>query len=496
MTKRETLTKSLSALAAELEMLRREERRATFTVLNAQTAIDDETEGGWSGDPDRIEHARLQEARGLARRDAIRAFRERLGVIGIALDHDGAAWEGERSTYDRVVSTLATLERAVVPPQPTSSAQLLSAPPSPPSPEPASQGITRDTLFSVAAAPVLSGRREALESGGERSRYADRLDASFRAFIDIIGDKPLKDYLPGDLQTFATVLGRVPANRTKIRAFTGMSLREMADANDRLKEPRARLAETAVEGYVAEIRSIWRRATASVKEVRDLGSVSITMPRSAAPSVDREGLRPDKLNPWLAAAASRPLSEPHFHWLPLVGLMTGMRLGELVFLQGTDFVEVEGNVVIDLRQPIIVNGRKQPRPLKTKTSRRLVALHQLLHDAGFVEWAMHREGWLFDVFHTAKDPADAAQKRMAYWMKELGIHSRQSGVFHSLRHNTKAWLRIHIGDRNADFQCGHAPTGVGANYGFRLLEPEEVQQIMQAPLPRKVDFSPYLNRST
>jgi len=492
MTKRETLTKSLSALAAELEMLRRDEWGAGFTILNARTAIRHETEGGWSGDPDLIEHARLQEARGLARRDTIRAVRERLGAIKIAFDHDSAAWEGERATYDRVVSALATLERTIVPAQTMSSSQLSLVS----SPEPDPRGVTGDSLFSAAAIPILNGRREALESNGERSRYADRLDASFRAFIDVIGDKPLKDYLPSDLQTFATVLGRVPANRTKFRAFTGMSLREMADANDRLKAPHARLAESAIEGYVAEVRAVWRATTASVRDVRDLGSASITMPRSAAPSVDRQGLRSDKLNPWLAAAANRPMSEPHFRWLPLVGLMTGMRLGELVFLQGTDFVEVEGNLVIDLQRPIIVNGRERPRPLKTKTSRRLVAVHQLLHDVGFVEWAMQRKGWLFDAFHTAKDPADAAQKRMAYWMKELGIHSRQSGVFHSLRHNTKAWLRIHVGERTADFQCGHAPSGVGARYGFRLLEPEEVQQIMQAPLPRGLDFSPYQNRNT
>jgi integrase len=493
MTKRETLTRTLSALAAELETLRRDEWRASFGVLNARTRMK-EADEGWSGDANLIAHARLQEARGLAQRDAIRAFRERVEALRVASDHDSAAWEAERATYDHVVSTLATLERSVIPAQPMSFNHSSSVPPSPPPLEPDPQEFTRDTLFSVAAAPFLNGRREALESSGERSRYADRLEASFRAFIDIIGDKPLKSYLPADIQAFATVLGRVPANRTKLRAFTGMSLREMADANDRLKDPRPRLAETAVEGYVAEVRSIWRGATASVKDIRDLGSVSITMPRSAAPSVDREGLRPDKLNPWLVAAASRPLSEPHSRWLPLVGLMTGMRLGELVFLQGGDLVKVEDNLVIDLRRPIIINGRERRRPLKTKTSRRLVAVHQLLHDVGFVEWAMRKEGWLFDAFHTAKDPADAAQKRMAYWMKELGIHSWQSGVFHSLRHNTKAWLRIHIGDRNADLQCGHAPTGVGANYGFRILEPEEVQQIMQVPLPRGVDFSPYLNR--
>ncbi|WP_414473565.1 hypothetical protein [Microvirga sp. M2] len=490
MTKRETLTKSLAALAAELETLRREEWSAGLAGLQAQTQWREEAEFGQSADPEIVEMFRANAAKHMARRDVIRSIRARLGSIRVALDQDSAVWEGERATYDHIVSTLASIERSTMP-----ASSPGPAPASVPEPEPEPSATTKETLLSVAATLVLDGRRSALQGDGERSRYADRLDASLRAFIDIVGDKPLRQYLPSDLQTFATILGRVPANRTKIRTFAGMSLREMADANDRLKEPRSRLAVSAVEGYVAEVRSIWRSATASVADVRDLGAAHVTMPRSAAPSVDRQGLRPDRLNPWLVAAASRPLSEPHFHWLPLIGLMTGMRLGELVFLQGSDFVERDGNLVVDLQRPIVIGGREHQRPLKTKTSKRVVALHQLLHDVGFVEWARQRKGWLFEEFHTAKDPADAAQKRMAYWMKDLGIHSRQSGVFHSLRHNTKAWLRIHVGDRNADLQCGHAPSGVGAKYGFRLLEPEEVQQIMSAPLPRGVDFSPFTSKT-
>lgn len=268
-----------------------------------------------------------------------------------------------------------------------------------------------------------------------------------------------------------------------------MTLEQAADANDRLPEPRARLSEKAIKGYLAEVRSTWSRATADVADVRDIGALSITMPRSAAPSVDREGLRPDRINPWLADAARR--SEPHFRWLPLVGLITGMRLGEIVYLKGGDFTEIDGHLVIDLR---CFMTTEPPRPLKTKTSRRLVALHPILGETGFLEWARSRgtDEWVFPDFHRAKDPADAAQKRMSTWMRRLGIHTRHREVFHSLRHSTKAWLRPRIGKRSADFLCGHASTDEGDKYGFRLLEPEEIAEIEKAGLPRGVDFSPYL----
>lgn len=251
--------------------------------------------------------------------------------------------------------------------------------------------VNEHTLLSVAAAPVLAMRREALQDGdGRPNRYADRLDAALRFFTEIVGDKPLKAYMPIDLQEFANVLGRIPQNMHKKRRFEGMTLREAADYNDGLPQPLPRLSQTTVTGYVTEVRSIWRIATAAVAGVRDIGAARVTVPRSAERPKVREGLRPSALNPWLASAVERP--EPHFYWPPLVGLLSGMRLGELVYLQGDDFEKKGKHWVIDLRKDIVVNGVTKRRPLKTPTSKRLVAVHDFLVEIGFVTWARKRSG--------------------------------------------------------------------------------------------------------
>jgi integrase len=182
--------------------------------------------------------------------------------------------------------------------------------------------------------------------------------------------------------------------------------------------------------------------------------------------------------------------------MPLVGLLTGMRLGELVYTQGDDFEKKGKHWVINLRKDIVVSGVKKKRPLKTATSKRIVAVHDFLVEVGFVAWARKRPGFIFDGFHKAKDPADAASKRMIFWMKSLGIHAAQTDVFHALRHTTKDWLRPHIGDRIANLQCGHALEGEGAKYGWKTLEPKEVAMVATAPLPDEVDLCGYveLNR--
>ena len=494
MTDRTTVTSALTALADELATLGKEEMRASISMLKYQSIWHEAEEEGQYLDPEDVKAAQALESQHRAVKGTIRAIRDRLGSIGVAIHQDGAEWNGERAAYTRALTVLGSIERASAQPLPPlpSIATVPIAPDAPSIDE--EPTLSNDTLLSVAALPILRGRREALEAGGEKSRYADRLDDTTSAFINVIGDKPLKSYMPADIQTYANVLGRIPKNRKKYRVFHGLSLREMADKNSKLIKPYPGLSETTIQSYLTDFCTVWMGASASVPNVRDIGAGHVTMPRSATPAIDRQGLPIEHINLWLSSSAERSSKGGDFNWLPLVGLITGMRLAELVFLQPKDFVEIKGNLVIDLRNPLIVGVHERRRPLKTKTSKRIVAIHQVLHDVGFVDWAMSQDKWVFDRFHGAKDPSDAAQKRMGYWMTQLGIHESQSGVFHSLRHNAKAWMRLHVQHYVADFQCGHAPTGEGAKYGFRVLLPEEVRQLEKIPLPNEIDLSPLLSR--
>lgn len=483
----EALSRSLSALSEELALLGKQELSLGVRAVSAIQSLDDIDPEHRDQIPIEMrfqQQARVSELKG--RKAALASFRKRLEVFGADLGKDRAAWEAERGLYERMLATARNMETNGSSVVHAANVEIVATT------APTSEfSATRDTLFSVAAAPILAARKEALEADGSVSRYAERLHSAVAAFIDVIGDRPLSSYLPLHIQQFATVMGRVPANRTKHRPFKGLSLREMANRNDAMGDrAKPRLATSTIQSYITEILSTWRNATAGVHGVNDIGQGSVTMPRSATQPIDREGLRAPALNKWFADAATS--HEPHVRWMPLIAYLTGMRLAEIVYLQRSDFVEIEGNLVIDLRRKILVKGRWVDRPLKNKTSKRIVALHTVLNEAGFVEWALKQSGFLFNDFHSAKNPSDAAQKRMAHWMERLEIRVRQREVFHSVRHSTKAWLRPHVGERTAGFQCGHAPGSVGAKYGFRCLEPEEVAQVMATPHPRGVDFSPYL----
>ncbi|SSC64527.1 hypothetical protein [Ciceribacter selenitireducens] len=492
---RETLVHSLRALNAELQVLKHKNFPLGALVVRAGQEADElEAEGAES-------YARTlrEKAQRLAAEKAgIANFRQRLESIADALSKDSIAWESERETFQSVVRTLGSLGAPVHLPQVQREQQV-----QPPEPQPTeyrdARTVTASTKFSVAGRVVLDARKEALDNGDkDRVRYEERLENTFSAFLNVVGDHPLSFYLPIHLQDFATVMAKVPKNRTKHPIFAGLNLKQMVEKNDKLPEKDRinSLSQTTVKEHVAQIKLIWEKATAGVTGIRDIRSFNVTMPTAATPAINREGLPPLSLNTWLAdSVSSRIMKKPHKAWLPLVGLLTGMRLSEIVYLQSSDIVTIEGNEVFDLRLPLTIDGKKVDRPLKTRTSVRIVAIHPLLQECGFIDFAKKqrgRGGFIFPHYHTARDPADAAQKQMSNWMGALDIHESQRQVFHSLRHNAKSWFRINVGDGLADKQCGHSASTVGAKYGFKAMEPEEIQKIMSIPAPRGVDFSPFI----
>lgn len=491
---RDILTSTLSTLAAELNDIKKQAamlnpKLAAFSPEKRAEMYDkypEERRAKWeelpTGPiPEQYRYSHQHHAQ-------LVALRGRLERVGQALRLDKTAWEAERATYESVVGILGRVERQIAAPTVAE-----------PAPEADERAFTPTTLLSIAGRSILDVRKTALSPDDEAAtRYEERLEAAFSAFLDVVGDKPLSYYLPIHMQDFATVLARVPKNRSKYEIFSGLSLRQMGEKNATLP-PDQRiqcLSESTIASNLSEVKNIWARVAAGVPGLRDMGTYRVTMPKHAEEAIVREPLAVNSMNIWLREAATPNLmKKPYKAWLPLVGLLTGMRLAELIYLQKMDIVDVEGNEVFDLRRPLEIGGQEIDRPVKTKTSKRIVAIHPLLHECGFIEYAKSvnsRDGFVFGHFQKADDPPDAAGKQMRNWMEKLAIHETQRQVFHSLRHSAKDWFRDHVGERLADKQCGHALNGVSARYGAKILKPAEVRKIMAMPAPEDIDFSPFL----
>ncbi|MGD9475987.1 hypothetical protein [Shinella sp. G-2] len=378
---------------------------------------------------------REHRASSIQRRNNLKGIRASLERVGAALAQDKVAWQAERGTYESVVRVLGSIERsaaaapAAVAVPATPIAPAISSEPEPEI-EVDARAFKPSTLLSIAGRATLDARKAALNSDHkDASRYEERLETAFSAFLEVVGDKALSYYLPIHMQDFATFLSRVPRNRSKIALFKWLTLKQTVDLNGKLPLDQRKpcLSETTVASYLSEVKNIWSQVSAGVMGLRDMGAYRVSMPKDAAASIDRQPLAAPSLNIWLRDAATpRLMNKPHKAWLPLAGLLTGMRLAELVYLQRTDIVDVEGNEVIDLTRPLSVGGKEIDLPVKTKTLKRYVAIHPLLHDTGFIEYAKSvtsPDGFVF-------------------------------GHFHSLRHSAKDWFREHAGERLADRSGG------------------------------------------
>lgn len=382
-----------------------------------------------------------------------------------------------KSARDRVADQVAELSRLV-------RQSLDGGPPRPL----ASEELERWTIN------IRNGHAADKKVRTDRNRIAD--------FLNFAGDRPVNKYRYSDFQSFANLLARVPANYVKEPRTRNMTRQEAADYNDGL--PPARRFETlsgkAIEtNYFSPLRMFFRAMAADHDFRSPLSDISVTIPIDAKESVERSPFTVEELNIWFRAAAKETRAD--LKWLPLLGTLTGARVGELIFLQGKDIYQVSnGWWVADLTTTLAVpDGSNKKRPIKNKSSRRLFALHEVLTQVGFIEYCRSRGpgDWLFPAaFLYGKtrisDPAGAASKRLNTRLVNVGIHKPLENTFHSTRHTAKDIMRVaKIDARTADRQTGHAPKTVADGYGKKTLKNEEVEVLAVLPLPEGLDLSPY-----
>lgn len=154
-------------------------------------------------------------------------------------------------------------------------------------------------------------------------------------------------------------------------------------------------------------------------------------------------------------------------WIPLVGLYSGLRLGEIVQLLVTDIRWQDDIAYFD-----VARGEGEDKQIKTASSVRKVPVHPRLIEFGLLDHVekARRAGPKARVF------ADIAPGKDGYFShnfsKSFGFYVRSVGVktpktsFHSLRHNFKdALVLAEVPDMVRLALMGHADGHVHATYG-------------------------------
>ncbi|OQA80771.1 MAG: Phage integrase family protein [Lentisphaerae bacterium ADurb.Bin242] len=138
-------------------------------------------------------------------------------------------------------------------------------------------------------------------------------------------------------------------------------------------------------------------------------------------------LRRDKLHGWA----------PYKFWIPLIGLYSGARENEICQMQTTDIVLKDGIVCFSITK----EGDERKR-LKNPNSQRLIPLHPVLLDLGFLGYALSikkerqtsdRRLWPQLTYNEKHGFADRFQKFFGHFNRRY-VTTEKNKVFHSLRH--------------------------------------------------------------
>ena len=339
-------------------------------------------------------------------------------------------------------------------------------------------------LFSKIAGEYLSER---YQSKTEKAKDVKTAEMRLNLFVELIGDHPIDTYTPADLQAFVHLMGYWPRN-AKDRPV-GMSTIDIIRSNADLKVlPLAKA--TLEDGYVAVVKSVFGWNPTTYGYVNPVQGVTLRYPASARKSISAEPLGSEKISKLFETGVESGFIDEAI--LPLIGFMTGRRLGLLVHLRGSDIrMKYEGVAAAQVTDLIQVGGRWTTVPVKTDDSVKFFVLHNFLREIGFVDWAQTiGDEFIFPELMKKADPAKTASQYMGRLYKRAGIKERRGEVFHSLRGGFIAEGRDQdVRDRDLRLQAGHdAGEDEHSKYGFKQITEKSAQYIASLPLNPAIDF--------
>ncbi|RFC62296.1 hypothetical protein DYI37_15765, partial [Fulvimarina endophytica] len=254
-------------------------------------------------------------------------------------------------------------------------------------------------LFSEVSDDYLAAREDA--SGGKNK---DLKTARFRRdlFIELIGDHPVDTYDGSDLQAYISLLTFWPASVAERPKH--LTAREIIDRNrDLHAKPLARKA--LQEGYVSIVKTMIGYKVATLGYNNPFTYVRVWWPNTAAPPVSAEPLSAEKISAIFKVGVESGLLDNAL--LPLLGHLTGRRLGLLIHLKGHDFREKYHGVHVAQTSGITqINGVWKRVPYKTNASTNFFVLNDFLDEIGFVHWAKGLgDAFLFPELMRLADPS-------------------------------------------------------------------------------------------
>ncbi|MFJ5487321.1 hypothetical protein ACIKTA_06700 [Hansschlegelia beijingensis] len=308
-----------------------------------------------------------------------------------------------------------------------------------------------------------------------------------KAFIALCGDRPVNVYGEDELQHFVNECSYLPPNFTKTTPDADYSQVATFIAANRKAQGRGLAEGTLLDSYLGRVRSIIAYGCRVSKASSGITGAKITIPDRAAPRRAPGPVDAGALGKIIAKGVESGILSDAL--LPALGILTGRRISLLATMRREDIVDLGGVwVVFPESHRLAEDGTWVRVPYKSTDSLQCYVLSPIFERCGFIAWAKQQPGYVFEQLMQAKDPGDAAQKRMARLFRSVGADPRTVGTFHRLRHGKIAHDRaVKLPARLIRAQAGHNLGDVHDSiYGG--LTGAELCEMRDAPLPPGIDW--------
>lgn len=316
-------------------------------------------------------------------------------------------------------------------------------------------------------------------------RMGEKTRQKYRASLDLViahlgEDAPITTLSRDSCKSFLELLRKLPPNFSKGKSNTSLA-KVIRDATQR-DGTKALMAQNTMEMYFRQMREFadWAAAEQHCPPI-NLSGLKVEQRVDDDDGEDQrrvfeiEELRRIFSSPLFVGCRDaqhgfnkpgphRPIDSPRY-WLPLLGLWTGARLGELCQLRVEDIKRTEkGTPYID------INADEPPMSLKTKNAERAVPIHPELERLGFLSFVERQrakgEKWLFpDMLTTGRPNSYRATKQFGSFMNATKLKAPDT-CFHSFRHGFRKALReSHVPDEMTTLICGWSKGGMENHYG-------------------------------
>jgi len=239
--------------------------------------------------------------------------------------------------------------------------------------------------------------------------------ATLRRLTEFVSDKPLVKLTRSDVGKFIGLLETFSSSWGKSPKDAERSLEELAQLYANRGKP---LSDNTLNRHLSAIRNLWRWAVSTGEVEGDDPTVGLF--RKAKAKASREKTyKPFNREELLHLFTDKLPADHALLEVCLVGLYSGMRLGEIVRLSWEDVRTDEGVTFFDINQA------------KSEAGIRRVPVHRDLH------WLLERRtsgGWLWPslVGNNLATVADRTSKKFRHFKTTKGFKS-SGKVFHSFR---------------------------------------------------------------